>query len=399
MNRLLVIYRNGLSSIIQKGELVPRYFNPGGTFSEVHIISINQERPDPEQLKVTVGNARLVLHNLPPPSLTRTLLWPRSLLVDWVRKGVALAQSIAPDLIRVYGNGIEGYLASRIKGKLGLPLVLSLHTNPDITYRELGPKRIDRWLKNRVSLYFEITSLRAADKVIAVYKAIVPYLDRRGISHYCVIYNAVGQGLEPKQDYSLHTPARIICVGRQTPLLKNPENIIRAMVDLPGVELTLVGDGEIHGDLVDLACRLELSDKIKFIKAVPNAELLKLMQKQDIYVFHSYAWEFSKTIMEAALIGLPIVTNRRLPQPAPEFGEAEFSIQVDDSAKGYVDALRRLLEVESLREDLGRNGREYAVGTFSPDAMEQRVVDLYKDLMDNASTEVASERVAKAKRS
>ena len=63
-NRLLVIINDRLSDLVRKGEITPRYYNPGGLFDEVHIVLTNDDRPDPTQLQTTVGRAILFLHNI-----------------------------------------------------------------------------------------------------------------------------------------------------------------------------------------------------------------------------------------------------------------------------------------------------------------------------------------------
>ena len=379
MGRLLIVYRNGLETIVRKGEIVPRYFNPGEVFDEVHIVALNNERPEAGELQETVGAARLVLHNLPPPSLGKALVWPPLLLRTWVQEGVNLAESIGPAVVRVYGSEIEGYLAAKMKNALEVPMVLSLHTNRDAVYRETG-LRFDRRLIAQATERFTRMALQGADEVLPVYKPIIPYLEKRRVSHYKVIYNAVGHTLTPKQSQALHKPARLICVGRFERSIKDPTNIVRAMADVPDAELTLVGDGQLSDKLVDLARDIGVSDRVEFIRAMPNARLLELLQEQDIFVFHS-TLQLSKIMMEASLAGLPIVTNVRQRDPEPRFMEDEVAVHVQDSPEGYAEAIRRLLDDQDLREELGRKARSYAESTFHPADMEREAADVYRELI------------------
>ena len=65
MSTLLVIIPDALSGLVNKGEITPRYYNPGNLFDEVHILMTNDDQVKPEDMQRTVGEARLYLHNLP----------------------------------------------------------------------------------------------------------------------------------------------------------------------------------------------------------------------------------------------------------------------------------------------------------------------------------------------
>lgn len=89
--RLTVIIPDRLSALVEKGEVVARYYNPGNLFGEVHIVMTNDDRPEPALIQRMVGGAKLVLHNLPPPPRT-----PR----PWTLTGNALVRLIKDDRLR-----------------------------------------------------------------------------------------------------------------------------------------------------------------------------------------------------------------------------------------------------------------------------------------------------------
>ena len=62
MSKLLVLIPDRLSDILAKGEIQPRYYNPGEVFDEVHILSTTVDNPDRDLLQRMVGRARLHLH-------------------------------------------------------------------------------------------------------------------------------------------------------------------------------------------------------------------------------------------------------------------------------------------------------------------------------------------------
>ena len=63
--RLMVIVPDRVSDFLEKGEVVDRYYNPGNLFEEVHLVLVNDDRPDPAFLQRLAGTARVYVHNLP----------------------------------------------------------------------------------------------------------------------------------------------------------------------------------------------------------------------------------------------------------------------------------------------------------------------------------------------
>lgn len=87
--RLLVIISDRLSDLIRKGEVTPRYYNPGEHFDEVYILMTNDDRPDPGVLQRMVGRAKLFISNLPAEKrlFIRSLGWQSFLMRKWTERG------------------------------------------------------------------------------------------------------------------------------------------------------------------------------------------------------------------------------------------------------------------------------------------------------------------------
>jgi glycosyltransferase involved in cell wall biosynthesis len=384
--RLLVVIPDRLSDIIAKGELQPDYYNPGRVFDDVHILMCNDDRPDPEALKYLVGGAALTLHNY-PDDLTLVGRRPEWLtewrLRRWARGGVDIARRIRPDLMRCHGADWNTYLASRIKAELGIPYVVSLHINADVNpvRRYVKPQlSVAEARHNRFYEHLEAAGLRNADLVMPVYRPILPYLNRLGVARVEVCYNVLnGLHLKKKADYQLHQPACIVYVGR---LLeeKNPENIMRALVRLPGAQFTVVGDGPIRPRLEQQAIDLGISDRVIFRPAVANDELCELLAEQDIFAVHTEYWEISKSVLEALLTGLPLVINKRIGEPVPEL-EGDFVVKVDNTEEEYFAALHHLLHDDTARSELGKGALAHARANWAPEVTEAKYASIYRSFL------------------
>ena len=377
-DRLLVIIPDRLTALIEKGEIIDRYYNPGELFREVHLLTTTDDRPDAVRLQKTVGRAKLYLHNLPAGRklFQRSLGWQPLLLKGWIERGISLAKAIAPDLVRTYNNFLEGYLAKKIKDTLDIPYLISLHgvwdRDPMITTRQ---KIMKIFLKK-----FERISLRNSDAVIAVYQPILRYAREYGAKNIHLIYNAVaGRNISIKAHYRPSRPPRLITINRQV-AEKNPENIIRAVQNID-CRYLIVGDGLYHDRLVALAKKLDCHEKIEFVKAMPNEELCGLLKDYDIMVAHCDYWGISKTTIEAALTGLPIILNKHPVEPIPDL-DGDWLLLCDNTPEAYGNAIRNLLANETLRSEYGRKAQQHALSHFDPDRMENEVVALYKKVLD-----------------
>ena len=382
MNRLMIIVPDKISDFVSKGEIVERYYNPGNMFGEVHLVMTNDDVPDPVALQKMVGDARLFLHNLPDSRkvFVRTLGWRPWLLGPWVERALSLAQAVRPTLIRCHGALLNTFAAASIKQKLGIPYVVSMHINPDEDVRGRARgwvKRVVTWVQQDI----ERIGLLNADLVMPVYRPIVPYLQRLGVTRYEVCYNSLNPThLRRKDDYRLHDPVRVISVGRQFED-KNPENLIKAVAQLPNVRLTLVGDGPYHAHLKRVAEQCNCVDRVEFVPSLPNDELCRRLPDFDIFATHSEYWEISKSVLEPLLTGLPVVINRRLGAPVPELTD-DICLLMQNTVEGYRQALQRLIADGDYRERLGRTAYTHAQTHWSPAVTEAKFVAVYRGVLE-----------------
>jgi glycosyltransferase involved in cell wall biosynthesis len=379
----MVIIPDALSTLVGKGEFTPRYYNPGTLFDEVHIVMTNVDKVDPANVQVTVGRAGLFLYNMPLGSwfFTKTLGYRNFLLNRWAAKGVQLASKIKPDLVRCYGISFNSYVAARIKQSLGTPFVVSLHGNPDLDLRGPVATTFRAKLYAQAHKAVEAPALHYADHFIAVYSPILPYLQRHQVRNFSLVYNAVGYNAVQKTDYELHKPlARFLCVGRQESLFKDPTHVVEAIAELPEAELIMIGTGDLHERLKELAQVLRCDTRCRFTPAKPNEQVLAAMHEADIYVFNQISLGISKTIIEAALTGLPIIVNAR-PNGAKDELTGEWLVQAEDSKEEYLVAMKRLLRDKAEREQLGRAACSHARKFWSPEKLEDQVVEIYRRVM------------------
>jgi glycosyltransferase involved in cell wall biosynthesis len=376
-SRLLVIISDKLSGLVRKGEITDRYYNPGDLFREIHILMTNDDIVAPSEIQRMAGSAKLYVHNLPAGAglFLSSGGWQPGLMRNWVKKGIELARRISPDLVRTHNNFIEGYLAKEIKAALGIPYIVSLHGVWDRDCLNTPKGIAVKFFRDKL----ERIALSNADAVIAVYKPILRYAKEYNGKNINLIYNVVAENsIKKKENYKISGPAKLITINRQV-REKNPENIIRAIKEID-CTYTIIGDGNLHNRLKDVARRLGCDGKVRFLKAIPNEKLCETLKDFDIMVSHCDYWGTSKTIIEASLAGLPIILNKHPVDSIAEY-DGDWLLLCDNTPAAYKNSIERLMKDESLRIRYGQNAYMNAMENFEPGVMEKKVVDLYKSVI------------------
>ena len=153
---------------------------------------------------------------------------------------------------------------------------------------------------------------------------------------------------------------------------KGIDTVIKALPAVraahPGTRYAVAGAGDRGPHLEQLARDLGLSDAVRFLGAVPDADLPGLYNAADLYVgasrYHDLLAEgFGISLVEASACGLAVVGGRSGGVP-DAVREGETGILVDPEDPAAVAAgINQLLGDVELRKRLGAAGRR-AVETF-----------------------------------
>jgi len=383
-DRLLVIVSEYVSEWIEKGEVVDRYYNPGDRFAEVHLLLTNDDDLRPEDVQRLVGSARAYVHHLPMDRrlFARTVGWRPRLLREWAEGAVDIAREVRPSLVRCYGAHVNGVCALEVGRALGIPFAVSLHTLPD---DPAGPRVPWFWPRVEAEAIRSVRRrvLQEADLVIAVYASLVPYLEHAGARKVEVVHNALNvQQSQLKRDYELHDPVRVLSVGRQI-VGKDPRVLIEAIAGMPGIQLTLVGDGALRQDVEQLVTRLGVRDRVEIVPAMKNDDLVASLADYDFFVARNDYRGVPKAVFEPMLAGLPVIVNR--PNGVVPELTGDTCVLVDPTPEGYRSAIERIVAGKDEREALGRQAQAWAWNALAPERVEARLVELYDELIAEAA--------------
>jgi glycosyltransferase involved in cell wall biosynthesis len=167
-------------------------------------------------------------------------------------------------------------------------------------------------------------------------------------------------------------------VGRLSPE-KGYDVAIRALPNLAGATLVLVGDGSERPRLEALAVELGVSDRVELVGW--SDEPRRYLPGFDTFVLPSRQEGFPLAVVEAMLAGLPVVAaDVGSVSEAVLEAETGFLVPPEDAA-ALTDRLRDVLSNPALARKLGENGRERARANFTAEGMARSFEELYREIL------------------
>jgi glycosyltransferase involved in cell wall biosynthesis len=161
--------------------------------------------------------------------------------------------------------------------------------------------------------------------------------------------------------------------------MKGHDVLIRAVAQLEGVRVVILGEGAERRALEQLATELGVSDRLSLLGWVDNPRAY--LPQFDIFAMPSRSEGFPLAIVEAMLAGLPVVATRvGSVAEAVTDGETGFLVNKDD-VDGLAAALRRLRDDPQLRLRLGQRAQQVAKCNFTVEQMVKRYESLWRELV------------------
>ena len=170
---------------------------------------------------------------------------------------------------------------------------------------------------------------------------------------------------------------RLVAVGRLDPV-KGHDVLLRALVDVPDAELTIVGEGGWRAHLEELVVELGLGDRV----ALPgwSEQVTDELSSYDALVLPSRSEGWPLTVVEAMLAGLPVVATGvgSIPEAVSD-GVTGLLVPRDDQ-EAVAEALRRLAGDPAARRAMGERARERAAAELTAPQMVARWLELWDEV-------------------
>jgi glycosyltransferase involved in cell wall biosynthesis len=317
------------------------------------------------------------------------ILRARSLFVaantpfDWGTAGVL--RRVDADVVHLhYPPPLTSYFATRGLVHRRVPVCLTYHCDLDL------PGWFGRRLAGAYQRFFLPPTLRGVDRVVVhtrSYGVTSAMLRGRDLA---VIPSVVdldrfrpGLDADPvRRALRLEGKRVLAFTGRLVPH-KGVNVILEALASLPSdVVLLVIGAGPRLPNLVGLARRLDVEDRVRFCPAVSDADLPFYLALADVFVFPSQnrLEGFGLAVAEAMAIGLPVVVAdlpgvREVIEPGVEGLLVEPLIATDVAAK-----VRALLDDPALARRMGEAARRRAEARYGLPTVAGQLLSLYEAL-------------------
>ncbi len=185
---------------------------------------------------------------------------------------------------------------------------------------------VDIFQSARYSLPVEINKALRAREARRLDHIIVPseYLKRMVVGwgvapeRVTVIYNALEKGInipsetqaEARTILGLPSGPLLLTPARLTPW-KGVDHSIQALARLPDVQMVVAGDGIIRPALEELAYRLGVEQRVRFVGRVPREKLALYFRAADYTLLYSGYEGLSHVLLESLSIGTPVIASHK----------------------------------------------------------------------------------------
>lgn len=183
---------------------------------------------------------------------------------------------------------------------------------------------------------------------------------------------------------SSESEARFLFIGRLVDW-KRLDIALRALVQLPGAKLEVIGDGPMRAEWSDLAGTLDLADRVLFVGWLSQHESAQRLQKATALLLPSIFECGGAVVLEAMAVGTPVIATA-WGGPA-DYLDQSCGILVNPVSEhalvvGFAEAMQRLSTDESLGQRLGNAARVRVVEEYDWEKKIDRMVRIYRELVE-----------------
>ena len=278
------------------------------------------------------------------------------------------------DLIDAHYFYPDGVAAALLAGWLKKPFVVTARGS-DIH------SIFAQWVPRQMIL----AAAKRAYRSIGVCQALVDDLARKGAdpSRLVVIRNGVDLARFtplPRDDirakFKLPDAAPLLLSVGHLIELKGNHLTLAALQELPQAYLIVIGEGEERIKLEQLAARLGVAGRVRFVGVVPNVELAQWYSAADILVLASSREGWPNVLLESMACGTPVIATRTWGTPEVVSEPAAGRLIERRDAASIANAIRELFAALPPRTAT----RQYAE-RYSWEATTAAQLALFRDIV------------------
>lgn len=286
------------------------------------------------------------------------------------------------DLVHAHVALPDGAAAQHFAKRHHLPFVVTIHGQD--FYYTIHQKQA--WRQKVMDV------LEAADRVVVVSSKLKGIAESEHLLKDLPKVHIIHNGANLKDVYTGDNPLRERYAGKLILLTagyliqrKGHEFVLRAMARLidrfPNLQYLIVGDGEEHAHLEELAGTLGLTNHVEFLGLRPHHEVLQYMDLCDVFVLPSWDEAFGVVYVEAMSQGRPVIGC--LGEGIEDFvenGKTGFLVP-SKAVDGLAQVLETLCAQPELRKTVGTNAKILVEEQYSWERCAERLLTLYTPLL------------------
>lgn len=209
------------------------------------------------------------------------------------------------DLIDSHFMYPDGVAAAIIAKHLRKPVTITVRGSDINLYTQYTvPSRWIRWAANQANAIIAVCQ-DLADSVIALgIEESKVHSFRNGVD-LSLFKPGDRDQCRHKLGFKHYT---VLSVGNLVPL-KGHDLVIRALAEVPDIDLAIIGEGPIKQELQQLAQQLQVSDRVSFIGTLPQEQLVEYYTAGDCLVLASSREGWANVLLEAMACGTPAIAT------------------------------------------------------------------------------------------
>ncbi|MFL1805273.1 glycosyltransferase family 4 protein [Plesiomonas shigelloides] len=177
-----------------------------------------------------------------------------------------------------------------------------------------------------------------------------------------------------KDKYSIPENSIVIGSCANITKIKGLDIIINALSNVDNVYFFLMGDGIEKRNLQKTVRKLELTNKVIFLPS--DNEPYSFMAGLDIFAVPSRSEGFGLTIIEAAMLGTPVIVSN-IPIFKELFSDIAGYIDLESSHQDFVTLVKNIYH---QKDEISRTSKIVAKRKFSSQLMAEKYFDMYCEI-------------------
>lgn len=236
--------------------------------------------------------------------------------------------------------------------------------------------------------YYQVKHFAACTHFIGVTPDIVAHQQGQGVPSARSFFVPTFPTLDPspavdRAALATSRDAKVLLTLSRLHPKKGLDVLLQAVARLPDCVLWLAGDGPLEGELRQLAARLGVVDRVRWLGW--RQDRGALLRAADVCVLPSRYEPFGTVMLEAWAAGTPLVAAAAAgPAAFVRDGVNGMLAPIDDVEK-LTDAVRRVLDDGALRARLCSGGQAAYEAQFTRAAVVQRMRAVYAQILAAAA--------------